>query len=286
MCLYSPAMSRSPESRACGCLLGLAAGSALARRTAGAAHAADVALALIQAEELLQPEFDLQRMAHRWVDWSRRDGFGLDGSTRRALDHIAEFDGPPETLEGEPLASCIARTIPVALATASQPENLASGSFHIAYLLDPDPRAGWSSVAVNAAIACYLQGITDFVPEVLEVLKQNDAPGEVLEAVRRVPREKREALPLTGPRSGLAVSAVEIALWFAYNEPRFQRGLESLAAEAESATVVAITTAVLGARDGEGVIPGQWQAMLPDAGRIHALALRLVGALSPLGGES
>lgn len=272
-------MSHSPESRARGCLLGLAVGSALGRGTSGSPHAADVALALIEAEELLEPEFDLQRLAHRWVDWSRRDGSGLDDATRRALDHVAEFDGPPETLDGPPGAAGIARTIPVALATASQPANLVSGSFHLAYLLDPDQRSGWGSVAVNAAIACFLQGVTDFIPEVLDVLKQNEAPAELLEAVRRVPLERREQLPLDG---SLAVSAVEIALWVAYHEPRFERGLDALAAASESSTTVAITAAVLGARDGEGVIPDAWLARLPDTGRIRSLAMRLIGAPAPL----
>lgn len=274
-------MSHSPESRARGCLLGLAVGSALGRGASGSPHAADVALALIQAEELLEPEFDLQRLAHRWVDWSRRDGTGLDEATRRALDHVAEFDGPPETLEGPPRAAALARTVPVALATASQPANLVNGSFHLAYLLDPDQRAGWGSVAINAAIACFLQGVTDFIPEVLDVLKQNEAPAELLEAVRRVPLETREELPLAGPAGPLAVSAVEVALWFAYHEPRFERGLDALAAASESGTTVAITAAVLGARDGEGVIPDAWLAQLPDVGRIRSLAMRLIGAQAP-----
>lgn len=279
MRLYSAAMSLSPASRARGCLLGLAVGSARGRGTAGEPHAADAAMALILAEELLQPEFDLQRLAHRWVDWSRRDGRGLEDMTRAALDHIAEFDGPPETLGGPPGNAGIPHTIPVALATAHQPENLVSGSFHLGYLLHPDQRCGWSAVAVNAAIACFLQGITDFVPEVLDVLKQNNAPDDLVAAVRRVPLEKREHLPIAGPSAGLAVAGAEIGLWFAYHESRLERGLVWLAdAGEDTGTVTGIAGALLGARDGEGAIPESWTTELPGRDGIRVLADRLVGA--------
>ena len=263
---------------AAGNALGLGPGGGERQSNAGSPYAADVALALIQAEELLQPEFDLQRLAHRWIEWSRRDGRGLEDGTRTALDHIADFDGPPETLAGPPGNGSIARTIPVALATASQPDNLVSGSFHLGYLLHPDQRCGWSAVAVNATIACFLQGITDFIPEVIEVLKQNSAPEELLAAVRRVPLEKREALPVTGPDASLAVSAVEIGLWFSRHEPRLERGLTWLVhAGGDSGTNGAITGALLGARDGEDAIPPSWVDEIPGADRIRELANRLVG---------
>jgi len=286
MRLYSAAMSLTPESRARGCLLGLAAGNALGLAAAGlerpdipaSPYGADVALALIEAEELLQPEFDLQRLAHRWVDWSRRDGRGMDDWTRIALDHVADFDGPPEAIAGPPGNGGIAPTIPVALATASQPDNLVNGSFHLGYLLHPDQRCGWSAVAVNAAIACFLQGITDFIPEVIEVLKQNSAPEELIAAVRRVPLEKREALPVTGPEAQLAVSSVEIGLWFARHESRLERGLTGLVnAGGDSDTNGAIAGALLGARDGEDAIPAEWIARIPGTDRIRELANRLVG---------
>lgn len=279
-------MSLTPESRARGCLLGMAAGNALGiaaeaperLESPASPHGAAVALALIEAEELLQPEFDLQRLAHRWIDWSRRDGRGIGDWTRNALDHIAEFDGPPEALTGPPGNGGIAPTIPVALATASQPDNLVSGSFHLGYLLYPDQRCGWSAVAVNAAIACFLQGITDFIPEVIEVLKQNSAPEELLAAVRRVPLEKREALPITGPDGSLAVSAVEIGLWLARNESRLERGLTWLVnAGGDAGTNGAIAGALLGARDGEDAIPAGWVSRIPGADRIRELANRLTG---------
>jgi ADP-ribosylglycohydrolase len=268
-------MSLSPESRARGCLLGLAVGSARGRAAAGAPPAAEVAMAMIQAEELLQPEFDLQRLAHRWVDWSRRDGRGIDAWTLAALDHIAEFDGPPETMAAPPGSAGIPRTIPVALATAGQPENLVSGSFHLGYLLHPDQCCGWSAVAVNAAIACLLQGITDFVPEVLEVLKQNSAPEEVVAAVRRVPLEKQDQLP-AGPDADLAVSAVEIGLWFARHEPRLERGVAGLADSGAGGINTGVAGALLGVRDGEDAIPGAWIREIQDADRIRDLAAQLV----------
>jgi ADP-ribosyl-[dinitrogen reductase] hydrolase len=258
--------------------LAIAAGGSEPPETPASPYGAGVALALIEAEELLQPDFDLQRLAHRWVDWSRRDGRGIGDWTRTALDHVAQFDGPPEVMTGPPGNGGIVPTIPVALATASQPENLVNGSFHLGYLLHPDQRCGWSAVAVNAAIACYLQGITDFIPEVIDVLKKNSAPEDLVTAVRRVPLEKREALPVTGSGANLAVSAVEIGLWLARNEPRLERGLTWLVnAGGDRDTNGAIAGALFGARDGEDAIPAGWVERIPGADRIRGLANRLIG---------
>ena len=152
----------SISERARGCLLGLATGNALGLSTELLATSEaireryalglseiirqdtpdspfddDVALAVIQAEELLKPEIDLERLALRWIEWRERDGRGIGEWTRAALDHIATHHSPPAESGGRATNGSIARTIPVALATAAQPANLVSGSFHLARLLTP-----------------------------------------------------------------------------------------------------------------------------------------------------
>ena len=294
----------SLPDRARGCFLGLAAGNSLGlptellgtpeairtrfpqgvtevirQDTPGSPYDDDLALALIQAEELLEPEVDLQRLAMKWVQWRQRDGRGIDQWTRTALDHIANHHSPPAETGGAAGNGSLPRTVPVALATLNSPANLVSGSYHLACLLHPDPRCGWGAVAINVAIAWFLQGEQDFVPEVLQALTANAAPGELVAAVRRVPLEKRDALPVTGPESGAAVHAVEIALWFAYHERNLERGLIWLAnAGGATATNAAVAGALMGARDGEAAIPQRWLNEIVGTDRVRRLADQLVGS--------
>lgn len=241
----------------------------------------DVALALIQADELLEPEVDMERLVLRWIDWRTRDGRGIGDWTRTALDHIANHHSPPSDSGGLATNGSLARTIPVALATVAHPANLVSGSFHLAQLLHPDPRCAWGAVAINVAIACYLQGVRDFIPEVMDALTTNAAPDELLAAVRRVPLEKKEDLPVTSVDPGHVLVCVETALWFGYHEPKLERGLLWLAnAGGDTDTNAAVAGAVMGSRDGESAIPSRWIDSIPQVERIRAVADGLVGMAS------
>lgn len=299
-------MKSSPTvaARARGCLLGLAAGNTLglptqSLHTPEAIHARypggltevirqdtaespyddDLALALIQAEELLEPELDLQRLAMRWVAWRQKDGRGIGRWTQTALDHIATHHSPPAETGGSAGNGSLPRTIPVALATLSSPANLVSGSFHLAHLLHPDPRSAWGAVAINVAIAWFLHGEQDFIPEVLQALTSNAAPEELVAAVRRVPLEKKDALPVVGPDAGYVIHCVEIALWCAYHERNLERGLTWLVnAGGDTDTNAAVAGALMGARDGEDAIPGRWLTPIVGMDRIRSLAERLVGS--------
>jgi ADP-ribosyl-[dinitrogen reductase] hydrolase len=297
-------MAASIASLSRGCLLGLAAGNALGlpteplgtpaairsrfpggltevirQDTPDSPYDDDLALALIQAEELLQPELDLQRLVMNWVAWSQRDGRGISQWTGKALDHIATHHSPPSETGGAADSGSLARTVPVALATLASPANLVSGSYHLAHLLHPDARCAWGAVAVNVAIAWFLHGERDFIPEVLQVLTANSAPEDLVAAVRRVPLEKRDALPVIGDPGGYVVHCVEIALWLAYHEHNLERGLVWLVnAGGYTGSNAAVAGALMGARDGEEAIPARWLDQVVGVDRIRLVADRLVGA--------
>jgi ADP-ribosyl-[dinitrogen reductase] hydrolase len=170
----------------------------------------------------------------------------------------------------------------VALRTFAQPANLVSGTYHTAVLTHPDERCAWGAVAVNVAAACFLRGRRDFIGDVIESLVSNQAPEELLVAVRRVPLEKREELPVVGPSAGYVVHGVEIALWFAYHEPKLERGLVWLAnAGGDTDTNAAVAGGLMGARDGDAAVPRRWIEAVPDHAGITALAERLVGIETP-----
>jgi ADP-ribosyl-[dinitrogen reductase] hydrolase len=238
----------------------------------------DVAMALLLAEELLEREVDLERLARRWIGWLDTDGRGAGNWTRTALNHIRTHGSPPSGTGGLAPNGAIMRALPVALAARGSPRNLVAGTWHTAALTHPDDRCTWGAVAVNVAAAELLAGRRDFLADVIEVLRVNEAPAELLAAVRRVPLERREELPITGERSGDAVTCVEVALWAAWHEPNLEQALIWLAgAGGDTDTNAAVAGGLLGARDGEAAIPRRWLDALPETDRLRTVAGRLVG---------
>lgn len=248
------------------------------RDTATSPFDDDVAMALELAEELLTGDVDLERLARRWIAWLDRDGRGAGDWTRTALNHIRTHGTPPSGTGSRAPNGAVMRALPVALATRGQPRNLVAGTWHTAALTHPDDRCTWSAVAVNVAAAQFLAGRRDFLADVIEVLQVNQAPDEVLAAVRRVPLERREELPVTGPRAWDAVTCAEVALWAAWHEPDLEQALIWLAnAGGDTDTNAAVAGGLLGARDGEAAVPARWIAALPEVARLRDLAARLVG---------
>lgn len=238
----------------------------------------DLALTLILAEELLEREVDLRRLALRWADWAERDGRGIGLWTRRALQHIRRHDAPPGSTGGQAGNGTVSRCLPIALRSVGSLQNLVSGTYHTATLTHPDERCAWGAVAVNVAAQALLTGRRDFIGDVLEVLRNNEAPPELREAVGRVPLERREDLPINGPSAGYVIHAVEIALWFAYHEPDLERGIVWLAnAGGDTDTNAAVAGGLMGARDGDQAIPARWLDAIPEVDRIRRLAEQLVG---------
>lgn len=251
---------------------------AIRRDTPESPYDDDLALTIILAEELLEPDIDLQRLARKWAEWGEADGRGVGLWTMRALRHIRTHDAPPASTGGHAGNGAVSRCLPIALRMAGSLPNLISGSYHTAMLTHPDERCGWGAVAVNLAAAAFLHGRRDFLGEVLEILRNNNAPQELRDAIGRVPLEKREDLPINGPSAGYVIHAVEIALWFAYHEPNLERGLIWLAnAGGDTDTNAAVAGGLMGARDGEAAIPQRWIEAIPDVSRICHLAEQLIG---------
>jgi hypothetical protein len=164
----------------------------------------------------------------------------------------------------------------VALAAFDAPRTLVSASYHIAALTHPAPIVAWSAVAVNVALARFLLGNRDFVPDVIEALRSNDVPPELLAAVRRVPLPAGAAS--AGGAAGLALADAESALRIAYHEPLLQRGLLAAGAPGSGAAGRAgLTGALLGARDGAAAIPPAWTSGV-ERDTLGSLAARLVRA--------
>lgn len=258
--------------RAAGALVGLAAGRGLAR---GPGSDGALALMRILAEELAAGRRDLQALAHRWVARHLADPGDIDPETGVALAHLSRHNSPPSRAAGEG-SDPLVRTVPVALAAFDAPRVLVSATFHVAALTHPEPIVAWSAVAVNVALARFLQGKRDFVPDVIEALRSNEVPEPLLAAVRRVPLPERAVGTLEASLPGRALDDAEAALRAAYHEPLLERGLVTLAVRGPAAAGRAgLAGALLGARAGVGAIPAAWTAA-DDRAIFGALAARLV----------
>jgi ADP-ribosylglycohydrolase len=268
-----PRLLPALSSRAEGAVLGLAAGRWL---HAGDAPDGELALALILAEELGAGRPDLRRVAERWVERHQADRRGIGQETAAALSHIARHGIPPRQGAGRS-ADPLVRCIPVALAMSDSPLNLVSGTYHVAALTHPDPAVTWSAVALNVALARFLQGKRDFIADVLEVLRNNPVPEEVLGAVRSVPLERRTEPSAAELSPADAVGCVRAALWLAYHEPLLERGLRWAAeGRADRRALAGAAGALLGARDGVESLPEPWTASLTGLDSLRHLAAALV----------
>jgi ADP-ribosyl-[dinitrogen reductase] hydrolase len=268
-----PRLLPALSGRAEGAVLGLAVGRSLA---AGDRPDGELALALILADELGAGRVDLRRVAERWVERHQSDGRGIGQETAAALSHIARHGAPPRQGAGRS-ADPLVRCIPVALAMFDSPRNLVSGTYHVAALTHPDPAVTWSAVALNVALARFLQGKRDFIPDVLEALRNNPVPEELLAAVRRVPLERHTELSGAELSPADAVGCVRAALWLAYHEPLLERGLRWVAEGGDHRGALAgVAGALLGARDGIGSLPESWTASLTRAESLRHLAAALV----------
>lgn len=282
-------MARSPlnpADRARGLFLGLALGPGRVNGAPPAGNRGELELAMLVAEELLEQQVDLHRLSGRWIAWwrARPDGANrLTPRTEAALDHLARFDAPAGPGEEADEAAPLTWALPLGVALHAQPRNLVSGTWHTVMLTHPGPHATWGAVALTVAAARLFQGRRDFLPDVAEVLVANDAPPDLLSAIRRIPFVGREELRREGPVPSPALAAVEAALWLAHHEPVLGRGVDWLAGQGPVAVhAAAVGAALLGVRDGEAAFPGEWVTRAGDLAALRGLARRLTVPPVPL----
>ncbi len=289
-------MKSEPQlaERVAGTLFGLGVGSAIARDGVGsdapiARHwDANEALAHLTAQELLEDEVDLQRLVRRWLDWYVSGERSCPGSAGVVLEGLAKYQGPGGHRSPCPGLDALAWCLPIAVAAHGSPTSLVSGTYHTAFLIHGDEQTAWAAVALNVAAARFLLGKRDFIPDVIDVLRTNGAPQFLTTAIRRIPFLRRSELVLPGPRAADVIHCVTISLWTAHHEPSFEAALRWLSgSRGHHHTTLAVTAAILGARDGASAIPPGWLARVAGLEMVRQLAGRMVtsfnGATSSAG---
>jgi hypothetical protein len=250
-----PASGDRQIARIRGLLVGLMAGL---ETSFGAGPEARVERDLLAAtiRGLSAPEIDFERMVADWV--ATGDGRSADPATASVLDWLARNRRPPGPEDVAASPAALLRALPVAVLAAGAPMNLLSGSYHLAALWTGDPATQWAAVAVNVAAAQFLLGRKDFVPDVIEALRVNDAPGSVIDAVRRIPFAPWSALDSVDV--ALPVGCMEAALFVAHREPHVACAVHWLRRRG-ARWLEPLGLALLGARDGDDALgPGLWES--------------------------
>lgn len=231
---------------------------------------------LILAEELRDDPVDLGRVARRWVEWYLRESERgpVAPGTSAGLDFLARWHAPPRDLTPEPDSAALVVALPVALAARHSSSSLVAGVYHVASLTHPDPATAWAAVAVGVAAAQFLAGRRDFLGDVIAALQTNDAPEDVLSALRRIPL--RQPVDLTGDGGPGPIPCLEVALGILYQFGQARGVLRWLESAGPPPMVGALVLGLSGARDGEQSLPAMRVAQLGEAARMRTLAKRLV----------
>jgi hypothetical protein len=271
-------LSLSLTSRASGLLLGQTAAAGRGIGPSGAA--ARLALSRVLGEELLVPDPDLGRLARRWAEMAGDDA-PLDVGSRAGLAHLRAHGSPRVARDAAERPTLPLHLLPVALLAFEKPRNLTTLTWHLAALTHPDPESTWGAVAINVAAARLLQGHRDFVPDVIEALRNNDAPALLLETVRRLPLLRRENIDAVAGAESPAIGATCAALWAAHTEPRTSSAVEWL--ERLPASAAAAGAGLLGARDGIEALRIALGARTVDLSAVRRLADQLARIAPPDG---
>lgn len=188
------------------------------------------------------PELDVGRLVAGWT--ANRDLPGIDAVIRGSLRYLAEQGAPIPVGEGPGGVEAAVVTLPLVLRTWASNANVVSGAYHLSAVLDPSPVGRAVAVGVSVVAACFLRGRRDFVPDLIEALKHNEAPPELVAEARRAPIWARPDRAPSGP-----VESIGELFWALHHLGGTKAAAHLARCEA---SVGLLSGALVGARDGVG----------------------------------
>jgi len=237
----------------------------------------DAAMMLCIARSIVERKrFDPQDVAGKFVAWLDAGAIGIGRTTFIALTQIKQ--GMPWDQAGErtrdmlgELAAgngSIMRCAPIGLLNYDDTPKLIRDSLDSSRITHSDPRACWSTVAVNLMISRLVRGKEDIVPDILPYIEE----ASVARAICQVGELTREQLV----PSGFVLDTLKCALWVFLNTSSFEEALiEAVNLGGDADTIGAVAGALAGAAYGVEAIPSRWLENLQDRDEILRLATEI-----------
>jgi ADP-ribosylglycohydrolase len=311
--LHLPSPNQSIESRALGCLAGLAVGNVLGLATESCTRERacallgstgpllclpleerqrvwddDLAMAMALAGCLADlpsdaTHLDTSKVLEAYLGWLRSGARGIGGLTREVLTKtLAGEARASERVWGSrcergarPLGNGAAmRTAPLGVAFAGRPELIARLAAEDAALTHWDPACRQTAAAVALLVAALIRREED--PLRFAHHHLGVLADGVAEALVPLPLEHLEERRIDGWDMGSTLLALQVAVSVLASGRSFPEGLLwTLRQGGDTDTNGAIVGALLGARDGLAAIPMEWRSCVPDGDRILTLAWSL-----------
>jgi ADP-ribosyl-[dinitrogen reductase] hydrolase len=239
----------------------------------------DTAMMLAIARACTAEGLDLDQVAANFVSWMETGPKDIGTQTRQALillHHGRSWDEAGEELQAGSVRGVagngsVMRCAPVALRFRSEPERLVRAALDSSRITHADPRAMWSCVAVNQAIAHLLDGgaINNMVAAAVHGVPVKDVVDAVRSAASLIYEDVRSG--------GFVLETVTAAFWCLLHE----FGAEEVIVRAvmmggDADTTGIVAGALAGAAYGLEAIPERWRAVLQGRKELESLAIQLM----------
>ncbi len=237
----------------------------------------DTQMMLCLAESIVeQGNFDMDDVARRFLAWYDSDPKDVGNTTRTALAELKR--GVPWQQSGKRAYDILSsqgagngslmRCAPVGLFHYQHRERLIQDSVDSSRITHWDPRACYSAVALNLAIAELLAGNREgLLAAVSNALQQ--AEPEVHRTLLGVENKTRGQLRSTG----YVINTLDVALWCFLKMPSFEDALVAVVnLGGDADTAGAVCGALAGAHYGLSGIPARWLETLENRDHIAELA--------------
>lgn len=309
---YRVSMSESEisaESRALGCLVGLACGDYLGLPMEGERqekvetenvqprsfiyhhekypagyYSDDTSMAICLAESLTEKGFDVKDQLSRYKKWLKSGydtplgdkAFGVGKRTARSLTYYM-----PDTIPHEPRFTkeetgngALMRCAPVGIKYRRQKEKLIEYSIESAIVTHNNLYAAWSCVVANLFIAYAFEGVDkeDLVGKVLA--EDLELPEGIKEILGEDLHTKKKSLS----NYGHSLDTLRIAVRCFLENDSFETTVKAaIDYGGDTDTQGAVTGSLAGAYYGYRAIPQDWKHKLINRSKIEKLAEKLVG---------
>lgn len=294
------------QSRARGCLVGLAAGNMLGLPNEFLRRRPEVPVRDIELVELDRPwdddlaqafelaeslakhgRVDVPDLAARLVRWARTNGRGMGGQTRQVLERMAAglhplaaarwvWERSDRNAAGN---GGVMRVAPIGLRFHSDVAACVAAAEEATALTHCDPRCTQSAAAVAAGVAALLRGESALEAALEAVRSLPASEPEVLRALESIPELELEDIPIRSGGIGYTITCAVVGLWAAEQPGSLEQVLlDVVNAGGDADTNAAVAGALLGARHGDEALPVRWLERIRRRSELARVAERLVQA--------